>query len=130
MGLFSRKLELPRDGRSWGELRPRPLRDHEERGEEGGRPLVSLLVPRFRSRLLAPLAARLRPYRVHLDAVGSFVWLRLDGNTRVDAIGAELAEAFGDEVAPVEERVPQFLHQLAQSRLIALEGEGDADESA
>lgn len=124
MGLF-RRSRCPPSTIDWGELRPRRLREHQDRPGEGGRARVSVLVPRIRSALFARLtrSMELEPYLVHLDEVGSFIWLHCDGAHRVAEIGEQLRAEFGEQVLPLEERLTLFLSQLARGRLIDL---GDA----
>jgi hypothetical protein len=106
--------------RTWEELRPTRARDWEERDD--GR--VTLLVPPYgggrtgrvlQSWLNAPF------HQVHLDDVGSFVWRRCDGATRVVDIAAAMQEHFGAQVDPVEERLIAFLQQLARGRFVDLD---------
>ena len=117
-----RRTPAPED---WSGLRSRRLREHRGRELVQHGPLVSVFVPRFRSRWLMRIGDRfgLRPYQVHLDAVGSFVWLRCDGRHEVREIGEELLNEFGEEVAPGERRLATFLRQLARGRLVTLESE-------
>jgi hypothetical protein len=102
------------DVASWGDLYPRRCCAWEER--EGG---VTLLRPRFGRGRLGRHLERLfgsRPFRLHLEEVGSFVWRRCDGATRVADIAHALSDEFGDKVAPVEERLVLFLRQLVRGR--------------
>ncbi len=87
--------------------------------DEKGNDVV--LVPKFKGRFLGRwLMARLRDpyYRLHLDDVGTHVWRRLDGKTKVQLIGESLKKEFGDRVEPVYDRLGQFLHQLEKGDLI------------
>jgi len=61
-----------------------------------------------------------RPYRVHLDAVGSFVWLRLDGEATVAEIADAMHREFGDKVEPVEDRLVNFLRTLERGRFVKI----------
>lgn len=109
----------------WGTFRPVRARPHEQRGEDGaGRPLVSLLLPRFRARFLQRLATRmnLQPFRLKLDAVGSFVWLHCDGDKTVAELGDAMVAEFGAKVEPVEERLTKFLSQLSRGGIVELAG--------
>lgn len=78
---------------------------------------VVLLIPKFGAHRLGRwLMSRMKEpnYRVKLDEVGSFVWRRCDGANTVDEIGKQLAEQFGDKVAPVRERLDIFFKQLSR----------------
>ncbi len=90
-------------------------------GSEMAGDLVVLLRPRFVS---GPLAWWLQPhlrrpyFRVRLDAVGSFIWNRCDGQTTVGQIATGLEERFGDEVKPAMDRLRIFLRQLQDGQMI------------
>lgn len=90
-------------------------------GENG---LVTLIVPKFKNKYLVkwfvPLLAKPN-IKVKLDALGSFVWSRCDGQTSVEQIGREMAEAFGEPLEPLYERIGQFLSRLAKDKFIELE---------
>ena len=83
-----------------------------------------LLVPRFgRGRFGTFLERHLRPrpYRVRLDAVGSFIWKRCDGRTPVRAIGEALRSEFGERVEPAENRLVRFLQSLVRGRFVRMD---------
>ena len=101
---------------SWGEMIPVRLSDWRE--DEG---IVTLLVPRFgRGRFGAWIdrSFHLRPYRVKLDAVGSFIWKKCDGECHVVEIGAALEREFGDRVQPMQDRLVLFLRKLTRGRFL------------
>jgi Leu/Phe-tRNA-protein transferase len=103
---------------SWGAQRPRRLCAW---AEEDAR--VAILVPRFgRGRIGRKLEQWLRskPYRVHLDDIGAFVWQQCDGATTVDAMAHIMRQKFGERVEPVEERLVTFLEQLLRGRFVAV----------
>ena len=129
--MFRRSRRRP-ETIDWGDLRPRRLREYQDLPGGGSRPRVSVLVPRFRSAFFARLtrSMELEPYLVHLDEVGSFVWLRCDGSHRVAEIAELLREEFGEEILPLEERLTLFLSQLARGRLIDLGDTGPAGRNA
>lgn len=107
--------------RSWAEVRPKRLREHRRADDaESGASVV--LVPRFGGgwldRALRPF--RLADHRLRLDGPGSLVWELSDGMHTVREIGRALDARFGDGVAPVEERLPRFLADLARRRLVEL----------
>ena len=97
-----------------------------ERGADG---LVTVLVPKFTSRLavrwLVPLLAR-RDVAVRLDREGSFVWDRCDGGTTVESIAAQLHADLGGDEAAVGERVGRFVVRLAHASLVTLDLPGDS----
>ncbi len=100
------------------ECRPERTAQAEMEGDR-----VVVLRPRFLRGLLARWLQPLlrRPYfRVHLDAVGSFVWLRCDGSTPVGQIAQAMEEHFGKQVAPAVDRLALFLRQLEQGQMIRM----------
>jgi Coenzyme PQQ synthesis protein D (PqqD) len=130
---MSRSTEPVTTPTDWGTFRPVRARPHEQRGEDdGGRPLVSLLLPRFRARLLQRWATRLnlQPFRLKLDAVGSFVWLHCDGDKTVAELGDAMVAEFGTKVEPVEQRLTKFLSQLSRGGIVQLEGREAVHESS
>ena len=60
------------------------------------------------------------PRTVRLDAMGSFVWLRLDGRTTVGEIAEAMAADF--ELEQLSERVGLFVRGLRQHGLVAYPG--------
>lgn len=105
-------------------LRPRRLARFE-RGADG---LVTVLVPKFKSRLatrwLVPMMAR-PDVSVRLDAEGSFVWDRCDGGTTVAAIAEQLHAKLGGDEAAVGERVGRFVEKLAHASLVTMQLPGE-----
>lgn len=99
------------------ELIPERNVDYEA-GEDN---IVTLLAPRFRSRFLPEfLKSRLKrkKFKVDLDKIGSFVWLRCDGTRTAGQIADEMAVRFGKEAEPVAERLGIFFGQLEKLRYI------------
>lgn len=110
------------EGPDWGELRPQRRCGWEEREAR-----VSLLAPRFGSGRLGQWIERRfspRPYRLHLDAFGAFVWLRLDGYRTVAQIAQEMRTEFGEDAEPVAERLTLFLRELRRGRFIQIPDDG------
>jgi hypothetical protein len=92
--------------------------------ELGENNLVTVLIPKFTNKVTVKLfEPRLRvPHiKLKLDELGSAVWLAIDGKKKVGSIATELVNAFGDKINPVEERLPKFLTQLYEQRLITFE---------
>jgi hypothetical protein len=115
---------VPRDLSTVNLLACRPERAVEAQQDGGcdGERYV-LLRPRF---LRGPFAWWLQPrlrnpyFRVHLDAVGSFIWARCDGRTTVAEIADAMEAQFGAQVTPVVERLQLFLRQLEEGRMIRM----------
>jgi len=49
---------------------------------------------------------------IHLDEIGSFIWLCIDGKKNIFAIGKEVNERFGDKSEPLYERLTQYFEIL------------------
>ena len=86
--------------------------------------LIVLLIPKFRNRLakkwFVPMLAR--PHiRVKLDAFGSYLWSRCDGNTTVEEIGEQMARKFGEPVESLYDRIGKFVQTLARDKFIRLD---------
>jgi hypothetical protein len=84
--------------------------------------LVVVQVPRFRSRWMGWLQRRLQKpcFQLHLDRIGSAVWLACDGESTVGDIGKRLKERFGDEIEPLWDRLALFMRQMLSGKLIEL----------
>jgi hypothetical protein len=63
--------------------------------------------------------------RIKLDEVGSYVWLRLDGERTVAELAGELDAEFGEEVRPAEERLGYLVRLLRKEALVAYPGWDD-----
>jgi len=74
------------------------------------------------------MAFLLAPARLRLDALGSFVWDRLDGKRSVGEIAGEVRERFGESAEPVESRLGEFIRGLRREELVAFPG-WDAERS-
>ena len=85
--------------------------------------LVTLIRAKIRKGLLKKIEKYLpNPnYKIHLDDIGSFIWLHCDGKRTVWEICEMLGEKYGEKVDPVIVRTSQFIVQLARNHLIALE---------
>jgi len=89
-------------------------------GKDG---LVTLHVPKFRSRALQSLLLRCRispTVHVRLDEFGSSFWKLADGSRNIGEIGREMQSRFGDRVQPVYERLAIFIRQMKAYRYISL----------
>lgn len=92
--------------------------------EIGENNLVTVLMPKFQNKITIKLfEPKLKsPHiKIKLDELGSAVWLAIDGKKNVGVIAGELVAALGDKIQPVEERLPKFLTQLYEQRLITFE---------
>ena len=87
--------------------------------------LVVLFKPKFSNSLLVKhvLPRMKHPcYKIKLDDIGSFFWLKCDGTRTVQEIAELHKKKFGEKVEPLYERLTQFLASLEKNRFIILKG--------
>jgi hypothetical protein len=100
-----------------------PVRLMEDQLTEDGR--IDILLPRFKRKIWREVSRNSKKgeyIRIHLDELGSAIWLLIDGQKKVITICDELNEMKGEKLQPVEEtekRVTQFLSMLYQERYIS-----------
>lgn len=97
-----------------------PFRLHGE--EVGEDKLVTIILPKFKNKLATKYIApslKSSVFRIKLDKFGSFIWLRMNGENKVNRIIKEAIENFKEEILPAEERVTKFMFQLYEQRLIS-----------
>jgi hypothetical protein len=99
------------------DLKPVRLMEHLVEND-----LVVVQIPRFRSRWMGWLQRRLKKpcFQLHLDKIGSTVWLACDGESTVADIGKRLKDRFGEEIEPLWDRLALFIRQMASGKLIEL----------
>ena len=61
---------------------------------------------------------------VHLDSLGSFVWLKIDGKNDIAEISAMVKEQFGDKAEPLYERVAKYFQILVSYGFVSVENGG------
>jgi hypothetical protein len=99
-----------------------PVRQMEFETREDGK--VDIFLPRFRHPILKrALQPRWKQefIRIHLDEMGSLIWLQIDGAINVNELCRHLQAAHPEKLHPPEEtekRVTQFLSLLYQQRYI------------
>ncbi|MDP4281558.1 MAG: PqqD family protein [Bacteroidota bacterium] len=114
MNFFQRRKILQKV--NYLDLVPVRLMDHEVL--ENGK--VDILLPRFKNiywKRLFYNTRREENIRIHLDEIGSQIWLLLDGRLPVRDISEKLQAAIPEKLQPPEEtdtRVTQFLSLLYQ----------------
>lgn len=62
-----------------------------------------------------------QPKKIRLDALGSFVWHRLDGATSLATIIEEFRNEFPDSSSEIEPRMCDFVAALAKLGMVSLE---------
>jgi hypothetical protein len=106
------------------DVRSRPVRaldwiEREVEREDGG---IALHVVKFKGRIgrgLCKLMGRPPYFEVNLDAIGSFIWRRCDGEHTVGVILNELEREFGDD--RMKERLYYYLVMLEKHDYITLQ---------
>lgn len=59
---------------------------------------------------------------IHLDAVGSFIWILIDGRRDTFEIGKAVSEKFGADAEPLYERLIQYISILKNNEFIEFQG--------
>ena len=112
-------------------LDARPVRRHRSLDREGE--LVTVLVPKFTGRFarrwFVPLLAK-PDLRVHLDAVGSFVWRQCDGTASLGQIAAQVVERFGGDPEARRADVVRFASKLAREESLVFDPPGGPAEES
>jgi hypothetical protein len=89
-------------------------------------------MPKFRhpllTRWLLPYL-RSKHFRIKLDALGSAVWRRCDGETSVATIADQVRAEFGTTAEPVHDRIGTFLRKLEHGELILIPPPGDGSQT-
>ena len=102
-----------------------PVRLMEHQLTEEGK--IDILLPRFKSRFWSEVYRNSKKGEfiyIHLDEIGSAIWLLIDGHKKVTEICTLLNEMKSDKLQPAEEtekRVTQFLSMLYQERYISFQ---------
>ena len=103
-----------------------PIRHHLWVEREGD--LVTVLVPKFTSRFarrwFVPLLAK-PDLRVHLDALGSFVWSQCDGTATIGEIGQRVAAHFGGDAEARRLDVIRFVRKLVREGSLSFQSPGE-----
>jgi hypothetical protein len=101
------------------ELVPERLRDFEV-DDEG---IVTVNTPRFKQEWMRRhFVPRWKnpSIRTRLDAVGSHIWLSIDGTRNVADVAAVCVDRFGDDIQPVYDRLPVFIRAMRDRGFITL----------
>ncbi len=63
-----------------------------------------------------------RVSHISLDAYGSFLWKKIDGQKTVGALAEEMLEQFGEDAQPVYDRLVHYMQILRNNRFIYMQG--------
>lgn len=56
--------------------------------------------------------------KIHLEEMGSFVWLHIDGERSIYEIGELLKKQFGEKAEPLYERLVPYMQSLVECSFI------------
>lgn len=87
--------------------------------EENGLVTVDMIHTGVYAAIAQRVFHRPRVSHVRLDAYGSFLWLRMDGETDITALGKQLEEEFGEEAQPLYTRLAKYMQTLYNNQFIA-----------
>ena len=91
-----------------------PCRADFVKWQTDGEGIVTLEIENkgFFNRLAQKLLAKPKVSYVHLDNMGSFVWLHSDGEKNVMQIGSLVEEHFGEAAHPLYQRLSKYFAVL------------------
>ena len=107
----------------------RPITRHNHETDENNN--VCVIVPKFKNKLFVKFLVppgKSPHFRIKLDALGSAVWLCINGKRSVDEICKVLTEQLGDKIHPAEDRVTKFLSLLYKQGFITFAELVELDE--
>lgn len=55
---------------------------------------------------------------IHLDEMGSFIWLLIDGENTIERIGKDVEAHFGEKANPLYERLAKYFEILKNYKFI------------
>jgi len=82
---------------------------------------IDLMIPRFKNRFMKKIALKLGRSEfitIHLDALGSEVWDRIDGSHTVEQIGESVKKENEGFTHQLYERLAHFLSSLSKHQFI------------
>ncbi|MFN0157000.1 MAG: PqqD family protein [Bacteroidota bacterium] len=100
-------------------LPQRPMRryGYEEREDN----LIRIVIPRFTDGFFGRIMKRIAVQtedRLNLDALGTYVYRRCDGERTVEEIARGMKEELGEQAEPVEGRLRLFIQEMFKRNLI------------
>ncbi|MGN0329941.1 MAG: PqqD family peptide modification chaperone [Kineothrix sp.] len=95
-------------------LERRPMRHERIKWSADGEGLVVLDLEHtgFFNLLAQKLFARPKTSHIHLDELGSFAWIQMDGEKDIAALGELVEGRFGDQARPLYERLAKYCQIL------------------
>lgn len=82
--------------------------------------MVSLIIENTGvfNRIAQKLIKKPKISHIHLDKMGSFLWLLLDGEKNIIELGELVKEEFGEKAEPLYERLAQYFQILKSYQFI------------
>ena len=101
-------------------LERKPLRRPDLAWSADGEGLITLEIENkgLFNRLAQKLLKKPKVTYIHLDAMGSFIWPLLDGESDIVALGEKVEAHFGEESHPLYERLSEYIRRLESYRFI------------
>lgn len=98
-----------------------PQRPHNMEWSKDENQIVTLSIENkgFFNRVAQKLFKKPRISYIHLDELGSFVWLLLDGKKTIFELGEDVNKQFGDAAQPLYERLAKYFQILDSYGFIA-----------
>lgn len=95
-------------------LERRPIRPERIKWsvDEEGSVTLDIENTGFFNRVAQKLFKKPKVSHVHLDKLGSFVWLLIDGEKDIVALGVLVKERFGQKAEPLYERLAKYFQIL------------------
>lgn len=75
------------------------------------------------NRIAQKLLKKPKKTYIHLDELGSFIWLNIDGNRNITDLGKEVYIKFQDNANPLYERLLIYFKILEQNHFIVWKNE-------
>ena len=100
-----------------------PVRNAQNSWEEkDGLVTIHMVHRGFYSKIAQTFFHMPRVSHIDLDAYGSFLWKRIDGETTVGALAEALKAEFGKEAEPLYDRLVKYMQILRNNRFILFRG--------
>lgn len=114
---------MKKDKISENYLEKKPKKNSDINWSEDENSLVTLEMENkgIVNRIAQKLIKKPKVSYIHLDELGSFVWLMTDGERDILEIGECVKERFGDKAEPLYERLAQYVKSLEGCGFIKFE---------
>ncbi|MBE5939164.1 MAG: PqqD family protein [Lachnospiraceae bacterium] len=93
--------------------------DIQWKSDDDGKVTVYIENSGFYNRLAQKLFKKPRLTQIHLDDIGSFIWLCIDGKRDIMDIGRLLEKRYKEKANPLYERLAKYIQMLEGYRFIS-----------